>query len=168
MGLEEEFSKIYLASQADGLMLFVKNSNLYVFDGKMNIHFFPCSTSKNGFGFELNSQKTPSGLFRIAQKIGDKQPLGMEFIERKIAGLAHINRTKAPLESKVLTRILWLSGLDKENSNTLNRFIYIHGTANEWAIGTPITNGCIVMRNNHIVQLVDIVVEGTLVYIFGE
>lgn len=168
MSLEDEFSKIYFESQATGLMIFVKNSNLYVFDGKVNVHFFPCSTSKNGFGFEEGSNKTPNGLFRIAQKIGDNQPLGMEFIGRKLAGLAHINRTKAPLESKVLTRILWLSGLEKENSNTLNRFIYIHGTANEWCVGTPITDGCIVMRNNHIVQLFDIVREGCLVYIFGE
>jgi len=168
MTLIDEFSNIYSQSSARGLMVFVKNSNLYVFDGRVNIYFFPCSTSKNGFGFEINSFKTPTGLFRIAQKIGDKQPIGMSFIGRKIAGLAHINRSEASLDSKVLTRILWLAGLDDNNKNTLERFIYIHGTVNEWAIGTSITNGCIVLRNSDVISLFDLVSEGTLVYIFGD
>lgn len=168
MSLEEEFLTIYKQHQANGLMLFVKLGNIYVFDGIVISHFFPCSTSKHGFGNIIGSKKTPTGLFRIAQKIGDGQPIGMSFIGRKLAGLAHINRIKSPLESKVLTRILWLSGLDDDNKDTLSRYIYIHGTSNEWAVGTPISDGCIVMRNTQVIELFNLVSQGTLVYIFGE
>ena len=169
MSLVDEFSKIYSDSQARGTMLFVKSSNIYLFDGHTNTHFYPCSTSEVGFGFEEESYKTPTGLFRIAEKIGENQPLGMRFIQRKLAGVVHINRREAEVEHKILTRILWLSGLDKENSNTLKRYIYIHGTVNEWSVGIKnITHGCVSMKNTDIIELFELVNVGTLVYIFGE
>ena len=65
----------------------------------------------------------------------------------------------------VLTRILWLSGLDPENSNTRDRFIYIHGTNQEDLIGTPASHGCIRLRNADMIALFDAVEVGDRVEI---
>jgi hypothetical protein len=64
-------------------------------------------------------------------------------------------------EDLILSRILWLEGLDPENSNTRDRYIYIHGTNQEDLIGTPASHGCIRLRNNQMIELFDLVEEGT-------
>jgi hypothetical protein len=60
-------------------------------------------------------------------------------------------------EDLIMTRILWLDGLDPENSNTRQRFIYIHGTNHEESLGKPASHGCIRMRNTDLVELYDLV-----------
>ena len=70
-----------------------------------------------------------------------------------------------PTEDLVMSRILWLDGLDEANANTRERFIYIHGTKHEDKIGTPDSHGCIRMRNDDVVELFDLVAEGTPVTI---
>ncbi len=62
-----------------------------------------------------------------------------------------------PTEDLVLSRILWLDGLESHNANTRNRFIYIHGTRHEDKIGEPDSHGCIRMRNADVVELFDLV-----------
>ena len=64
----------------------------------------------------------------------------------------------------VQTRILWLHGLEPENANTRERYIYIHGTNHEAEIGTPASHGCIRMRNADVAELFDMVAEGTPVH----
>jgi lipoprotein-anchoring transpeptidase ErfK/SrfK len=64
-----------------------------------------------------------------------------------------------------MSRILWLDGLDKHNANTRDRFIYIHGTKHEDRIGTPDSHGCVRMRNNDVVELFDLVEDGSPVVI---
>jgi len=68
-------------------------------------------------------------------------------------------------EDLVMSRILWLDGLDDHNSNTRDRFIYIHGTKHEDKIGTPASHGCIRMRNEDVVDLFELVDETTPVVI---
>ena len=65
----------------------------------------------------------------------------------------------------VLTRILWLQGLEAENANTFQRYIYIHGTNDEASLGRPASHGCVRMRNREIIELFDLVAEGTPVWI---
>ena len=65
----------------------------------------------------------------------------------------------------VMSRILWLDGLDEHNANTRDRFIYIHGTKHEDKIGTPASHGCIRMRNDDVVELFELVDETTPVVI---
>ncbi len=65
----------------------------------------------------------------------------------------------------VMTRILWLEGIDPENANTYDRFIYIHGTNHEEKIGEPASRGCIRMRNADLVELFERVGPDTLVVI---
>ena len=65
-----------------------------------------------------------------------------------------------PTEDLVMSRILWLDGLDEHNANTRDRFIYIHGTKHEDKIGTPASCGCVRMRNADVIELFDLVDEG--------
>ena len=65
----------------------------------------------------------------------------------------------------VLTRILWLQGLEAQNANTFQRYIYIHGTNDEASLGRPASHGCVRMRNREIIELFDLVAEGTPVWI---
>ncbi|WP_134439746.1 L,D-transpeptidase family protein [Methylacidiphilum caldifontis] len=136
-------------------------------------HFYPVSTSKYGIGDEWNSYKTPIGRFIIAKKIGDGIPLGGKFYHRKFTGdvikLASYDPSKPAFNhDSILTRILWLKGLDAQNKNSFNRGIFIHGTNQEALVGQPVSYGCIRMKNKDVVQLYDLVSEYTPVYIQKE
>jgi lipoprotein-anchoring transpeptidase ErfK/SrfK len=130
-------------------------------DGE-KLRSFPISSSRFGIGMEEGSNKTPLGNFRIAEKIGDGAAPGTIFKSRVPLGPSD------PLpetEDFVTTRILWLDGLDEENANTRDRFIYIHGTKHEDKIGTADSHGCIRMRNADVIELFDLVDETTQVVI---
>ena len=60
-----------------------------------------------------------------------------------------------PTDDLVMSRILWLDGLDEHNANTHDRFIYIHGTKHEDKIGNPASHGCVRMRNADVSELFD-------------
>jgi len=121
------------------------------------------STAANGTGFEEGSYCTPTGRFIIAQKIGEGAPLGTIFKGRQPVG---IWKGEECSEDLVLTRILWLDGLDSENANTYDRYIYIHGTNQEEKLGTPASCGCVRMKNSEIAELFDLVKIGDEVSIF--
>jgi lipoprotein-anchoring transpeptidase ErfK/SrfK len=53
----------------------------------------------------------------------------------------------------ILTRILWLDGLEVHNKNTKKRYIYIHGAPDEATMGVPSSKGCIRLRNQDIIEL---------------
>ncbi|MDX1353211.1 MAG: L,D-transpeptidase, partial [Thiomicrorhabdus sp.] len=62
----------------------------------------------------------------------------------------------------ILTRILWLSGTQLGINrlgfvDTMQRYIYIHGTPDSEPMGTPLSHGCIRMRNKDLVELFDLV-----------
>ena len=132
----------------------VHDQELKVRHGRRIIRRYPVSTSRFGLGSEENSQKTPLGKFRISDKIGESMPAGTIFVGRVPL------RPKDPLpltEDLVLSRILWLDGVEPHNANTHNRFIYIHGTRHEDKIGEPDSHGCIRMRNADVIELFDLV-----------
>ena len=106
--------------------------------------------------------KTPTGRFRIAEKIGDGMPLGTVFKSRR-----PVKATKKLVrdEDLVMTRILWLDGLDPGNANTHERFIYIHGTNHEESLGEPASHGCIRMRSTDLLELFELVDTDTPVAI---
>ena len=106
--------------------------------------------------------KTPTGRFRIAEKIGDGLPLGTVFKNRR-----RVKATKKLMRGAdlVMTRILWLDGLDPENANTHERFIYIHGTNHEESIGERASHGCIRMRSADLLELFELVEVDTPVAI---
>ena len=129
-------------------------------EGGRNLAIYPVSTSKFGEGTQRGSFKTPTGKFCIAKKIGKNLPIFTFFRNR-------IPQETFPLpnEDAILSRILWLKGLEEENQNTYNRFIYIHGTNQEKEIGTKSSNGCIRMKNADILELFEKIPPQTLVQI---
>ncbi|MFN2541329.1 MAG: L,D-transpeptidase family protein, partial [Chthoniobacterales bacterium] len=108
------------------------------------------------------SFKTPLGRFRIAEKIGHTAAPGTIF---KARVPLHPSDPLPETEDLITSRILWLDGLDADNANSRVRYIYIHGTKHEDRIGTLDSHGCIRMRNADIIELFDLVEEGTPVVI---
>lgn len=126
------------------------------------VRTFPISSSRFGLGTEEGSNKTPLGRFAIAEKIGHGMPPGTVFKSRVPL---QPGDPLPPTEDLITSRILWLNGLDEENANTRDRFIYIHGTKHEDKIGLADSHGCIRMRNADVIELFDLVDEGTAVEI---
>lgn len=130
--------------------------------GRKVLRSYPISSSRFGLGSEEGSNKTPLGRFAIAEKIGHGAASGTIFKSRVPLG------PDDPLpetEDWITSRIMWLNGLQKHNANTHDRYVYIHGTKHEDRIGTPDSHGCIRMRNADVIELFDLVDEGTPVTI---
>lgn len=119
-----------------------------------------CLSSRNG------SYGTPLGVHEIEKKIGGGQPQGMKFSSRRPTG--EIVKPNAPGRDPIVSRILWLDGKEPSNRNSYSRCIYIHGTAEEWRIGTPASYGCIRMRSADVCNLYDTVGVGAKVQIVNE
>ena len=138
------------------------DQKLTVMDGDTAVRSYPVSTSRFGVGTEMGSMKTPTGRFRVAEKIGGDAPSGTVFRSRVALGFLD---PVPPTEDLVMSRILWLDGLDEQNANTRDRYIYIHGTKHEDKIGTPASCGCVRMRNADVIDLFDLVDKGVSVVI---
>lgn len=106
--------------------------------------------------------KTPTGRFRIAEKIGAGEPLDTSY-KARVPMRASADALQS--DDLIMSRILWLDGLDDANANTHARYVYIHGTNHEDKIGTPASHGCIRMRNADVAELFDLVEVGTPVVI---
>src|ERR1700747_218513 len=136
----------------------IRDQRLTVERGDETVRSYPISTSRFGVGTEEGSFKTPTGRFRIAEKIGHGAPPGTVFRSRVPLGP---DDPLPPTEDLVMSRILWLDGLEEDNANTRQRFIYIHGTKHEDQIGQPASHGCIRMRNADVIDLFDLVEKNT-------
>ncbi len=124
---------------------------------------YPVSTSRYGIGDRFGSYATPVGWMEVATKIGDNAPLGSVFKGRRRTG--EILRPNAPGRDPIVTRILWLRGLESASRNAYERAIYIHGTPVERLIGRPVSYGCIRMRSRDVADLYRQVDVGTKVHI---
>ena len=115
----------------------------------------PVSTSRHGFGNDEGSFRTPLGPHRVCEVIGVGAPLGQPFVSREPAG-PPVERFDAGGEDAVLTRILWLDGLEPGlNHRSRGRYIYLHGTNREDRLGLPASRGCVRMRNRTIAAWAD-------------
>jgi len=130
------------------------------------------STAKNGPGERNGSGCTPRGRHLIRAKIGEGQPEGTVFVGRRPTGeVCDQALFKAqPERDWILSRILWLSGLEPGrnrlgNVDTMRRFIYIHGCPEAFPMGLPLSAGCIRMRNHAVIELFNLVPVGTEVQI---
>lgn len=129
----------------------IKRQQMDLMDGCGKIErTYPVSTSRFGLGSLPDSNCTPLGRFRIVQKIGHGVPLFTIFQSRTVVGIWD---DSARVEDLVLTRILWLDGLEETNVNTFSRHIYIHGTNQETQLGRPASHGCIRLGNVDVVDL---------------
>ncbi len=140
----------------------IRDQRLTLKEDETPIRTYPVSTSRFGVGTEQGSMKTPTGRFSVTEKIGGDTPSGTVFQSRVALKPGD---PLPPTEDLVMSRILWLDGLDEENANTRDRFIYIHGTKHEDKIGLPDSHGCVRMRNADVAELFKLVDEGTHVII---
>ena len=139
------------------------------------IKVYSVSTALKGIGQNKNSFQTPIGLHYIRAKIGKDLPALSIFEGRRPTGevWSKDNAALAPKGDWVLSRIMWLSGKEfginrLGNSDTMQRYIYIHGTHDESGLGKPLSHGCIRMSNDVVIELFDLVSAGTIVHINEE
>lgn len=130
------------------------------------------STAANGAGCEKNSGCTPLGQHIIRAKIGAGAPLNAVFVGRRATGEIWSPQLAAqyPQRDWILTRILWLSGAEVGknrlgNVDSMQRYIYIHGTPDTEPMGVPCSHGCVRMHNQDLIELFDLVEAGTPVVI---
>ena len=112
---------------------------------------FPVSTSKFGTGDAVGSYRTPLGQTFVSAKIGDRLPAGAVIKNRNATG--EVVNANAPGRDAIVSRVIWLRGMDGTTSNTRDRCIYIHGTAEERLIGRRASYGCVRMRSKDVIVL---------------
>ncbi|MBS0370299.1 MAG: L,D-transpeptidase [Proteobacteria bacterium] len=134
------------------------------------IRRYSVSTAKNGAGEEKGSYRTPRGRHVIRARIGAGAPLGAAFRGRRPTGevWSPALAEASPERDWILTRILWLSGLEPGRNrlgtvDSMQRYIYIHGTPDTEPMGVPLSIGCVRMRNRDVAELFDLVPAGTQV-----
>lgn len=147
------------AMATPSIVVSVPDQTLALIDDGVVVARFAISTSKFGVGDHSGTYATPLGTMAIATKIGGNAPLGTVFKSRLPTG--EILRPNAPGRDPIVTRILWLRGLEKRNAHAFSRKIYIHGTPEERLIGRPASYGCIRMRSRDVAQLFAAVSVGT-------
>ncbi len=145
------------------IVISTRDQKLALLDRGTLLATYPVSTSKFGLGDRPGSRFTPLGQLQIAEKVGDNAPPGTVFKDRRRTGETVL--ANSPGRDPIVTRILWLRGLESQNANAFARDIYIHGTPEEWRIGSAASYGCIRMRSSDIVQLYNIVGIGAAVTI---
>ena len=148
------------------MVVSVPDQKLALYRKGQLVKVYDVSTSKFCLSSRNGSYGTPLGKHVVARKIGTGQPQGMKFSSRRPTG--EIVRPNAPGRDPIVSRILWLNGKESENCNSYARCIYIHGTAEEWRIGTPASYGCIRMRSRDVVNLYNTVGLGAKVEIVNE
>jgi len=159
----------FLTDPADlFVVVSIETQTLLVCADDAIVERFDCSTSRFGNGNRENSLKTPLGVHRINEKFGADAPAGRIFRDREDTGEEWDHSQTG--DNLILTRILRLEGLEEwinkgAGVDSYDRYIYIHGTGREDLIGTPLSHGCVCLRNHDIIRLFDLVKDGTLVYI---
>ncbi|HEY9209831.1 MAG TPA: L,D-transpeptidase [Methylotenera sp.] len=133
---------------------------------------YSISTAANGAGCEKDSGCTPLGEHVVRAKIGAGAPLNTVFVGRRPTGevLSPELIAQYPQRDWILTRILWLSGTEVGknrlgNVDSMQRYIYIHGTPDAEPMGQPCSHGCVRMCNQDVMELFDLVDVGTPVLI---
>jgi len=162
------FLALFLASCAapdtqHHIVISTRDQKLALLERSTLLATYPVSTSKFGLGDRPGSKSTPLGQLQIAEKIGENAPPGTVFKDRRRTG--EVVLANSPGRDPIVTRILWLRGLEAQNANAFARDIYIHGTPEEWRIGSAASYGCIRMRSSDIIQLYNIVGIGAAVTI---
>ena len=154
----------------------ISEQSLTLFDDNgMQVSRYVVSTAANGVGCVKDSGCTPLGAHIIRAKIGAGAAENTVFVGRRATGEMFNPELKIqfPERDWILTRILWLSGTEPGrnrlgNVDTMQRYIYIHGTPDATELGAPGSHGCVRMRNADLIALFDQVPVGTTVNIHDE
>jgi UDP-N-acetylmuramate--alanine ligase len=152
------------------LLVDVERQRLTLFEDGRPAADYLVSTASAGVGGDEGSNRTPPGWHRIHARIGAGAPGGAVFESRVATG--RVWRGEPGPEDLVLTRVLTLEGLEEAvnrgpGCDSLDRYIYIHGTNHEEALGRPDSHGCVRMANADVLDLFERVAEGDAVIIAG-
>ncbi len=150
----------------------ISKQRLRLKQGERTLMDAPVSTGVKGAGEVMDSERTPRGWHVVCEKIGAGAPMNTVFIGRRPTGELYSPklRQRHPERDWILTRILWLSGIEagknyQGNVDSRERYIYIHGCPPDVGVGRAGSRGCIRMRNEQIIELFNQVKVGTRVYI---
>ncbi|GAB6070194.1 cell wall-recycling L,D-carboxypeptidase ElsL [Thiomicrorhabdus hydrogeniphila] len=148
------------------IVISISKQTLDVFDSAHSqpIKSYAISSGLNGVGCEKNSGKTPLGNHIVRAKIGQDEPLNTVFVGRRPTGEIYSKELaqSQPERDWILSRILWLSGSEVGVNrlgqvDTMQRYIYIHGTPDTEPMGIALSHGCIRMRNHDLMELFDLI-----------
>ncbi|WP_166442883.1 L,D-transpeptidase [Phragmitibacter flavus] len=158
------FKKESKPAQAANVVVSVAQQKiaLYGSDGK-TAKSFPVSTSKFGLGDKPGTYSTPLGLHEVVAKVGHGARSGTVYKGRQPTG--EVIKPGTPGRDPIVSRIMWLRGMEAQNKNAYRRCIYIHGTADELNIGKPVSYGCVRMKSQDVIDLFERVGIGTRVLI---
>jgi L,D-transpeptidase YbiS len=144
------------------IKIFSQTQQLLLLEGDSLLREYTISTAKNGLGELRGSEKTPRGWHQVRAKIGKNLPINSVLVARRPTGEIYSTELAAtyPGRDWILSRILWLSGLEPGFNrfgvrDTQRRFIYIHGCPDHLPLGIASSHGCIRMRNSDIINLFD-------------
>jgi len=156
------------------LWVSVTRQILYAIENDAIVWQYPCATAAAGTGSKEGSLRPPLGWHAVSEKFGDDAPSGQVFRARAATREVWKPGDESN-EDLVLTRILWLDGLEPgknkgksdagENVDSKRRYIYIHGTNHEDQIGTPSSHGCVRLKNADVIDVYERVPVGTKVLI---
>ncbi len=145
------------------LLVDVATQELTLVDAGGVLRRYAVSTAAAGVGNRQNSYRTPLGWHRVEERFGGTEVPGRVFIAR----VPQRHRLPPDLWRStdsgdyVLTRILWLRGLEPginagPGIDSYQRTIYLHGTNQEHLLGQPASHGCIRLSNRDIMELYDL------------
>jgi L,D-transpeptidase YbiS len=151
----------------------IKQQSLTLYDDEGSVMArYPVSTAANGAGCEKDSGCTPLGAHIVRAKIGAGAAANTVFVGRRATGEICSPELMAEFTNRdwILTRILWLSGKEigknrLGNVDTMQRYIYIHGTPDSTDMSKIGSHGCVRMRNSDVIELFELVEVGTRVFI---
>lgn len=155
------------------IVVSIDQQKLWFFEGDA-CREYPVSTARAGVGCVQDSLRTPTGLHRVAEKIGADAPLGMVFKARRPTGVLAADWPK-PEDNLITSRILWLEGLEDgvnrgkdaqgQVVDTKQRFVYVHGTNQRAALGRPNSHGCVLLSDEDVAALFAATPVGAPVYL---
>lgn len=151
---------------ATSIIVSVPDQKMVVLHNGLKVGSYPVSTSKFGLGDRPRSYATPLGRLMVAQKVGANAPEGAVFKGRRPTG--EILKPNAKGRDPIVTRILYLRGMEPQNASAFDRAIYIHGTPEERRIGRPASYGCVRMKSRDVVKVFDAAPVGTTVQIVNQ
>ena len=162
----------YPAVDVSGDLLYVsveRQSLFHVRKGRL-LAEYRIATAKAGLGSTVDSYRTPMGLHRISEKIGENVPSLGILKDRTFTGVLADPDFSGVDKDWITSRVFWLDGLEPGlnkggDVDSHARYIYIHGTANERSLGSASSMGCVRMRNDDVIELYGQVPVGALVVI---
>ena len=154
------------------VLISTPKQEMLCFEDDLLVNTYQISTGKNGVGEQVNSECTPRGWHKIHSILGLEHQSDSVFVAREWTGELYTEELARdnPGRDWILTRIMQLEGLEPGRNkggdvDSLNRYIYIHGTPDSTPLGKPGSRGCIRMRNSAIIDMALWVTTNTLVYI---